>query len=100
MNFLFFDQYACIKQMACCNHPFDTQTNEPLNQAIATVAPKNVCYSGSGSLYSRIAMVIGIHNLGNELFFKQVLQQLSVFLDGHNTFVTKTGSEKGGRFTK
>jgi hypothetical protein len=73
---------------------------ESLNQAIATVAPKNVCYSGSGSLYSRIAMVIGIHNLGNELFFKQVLQQLSVFLDGHNTFVTKTGSEKGGRFTK
>jgi len=45
-------------------------------------------------------MVIGIHNLGNELFFKQVLQQLSVFLDGHNTFVTKTGSEKGGGFTK
>jgi hypothetical protein len=83
----FFDQYACIKQMAYCNHPFDTQTNEPLNQVIATVAPKNVCYSGSGSLYSRIAMVIGIHNLGNELFFKQVLDQLAVFPDGLSQYL-------------
>jgi hypothetical protein len=68
----FFDQYVCIKQMAYGNHPFNTQTNESLNQAIATVAPKNVCYSGSGIFYSRIAMLIGIHNLGNELFFKQI----------------------------
>jgi hypothetical protein len=34
-----FDQYACIDQMAYCNHPFDTQTNESLNTAIALLHP-------------------------------------------------------------
>jgi hypothetical protein len=35
-----FDQYACVEQMEYCNHLFDTQMNESLNQAMATVAPK------------------------------------------------------------
>jgi len=65
-----FNQYACIEQMEYCNHPFDTQTNEALNQAIMMVAPKNVCFSSTGSLFSWVAMVIGIHNLRNELFFQ------------------------------
>jgi hypothetical protein len=56
--------------MEYCNHPFDTQTNEALNQAIMMVAPKNVCFSSTGSLFSWVAMVIGIHNLRNELFFQ------------------------------
>jgi hypothetical protein len=63
-----FEQYANVQQMNYCNHPFDTQTNEALNQAIATVAPKNECYSSTGSLFSRVAIVIGVHNLGNDSF--------------------------------
>jgi hypothetical protein len=50
--------YACIEQMAYCNHPVETQTNERLNKAIATVAPKNVCNSNNISLFSRVALVI------------------------------------------
>ena len=52
-----FDQYTCIDQMAYCNHPFDTQTNESLNTAIATVAPKHTA-------------VIGIHKLGYFTYFR------------------------------
>jgi hypothetical protein len=55
--------------MSYCNHPFDTQTNEALNQAIAKVAPKSVCYSSTTSLNARIALVIGVHNLGHLPFF-------------------------------
>jgi len=78
LQLFFFDQYAYVEQMAYCNHPFDMQTNESLNQAIATLAPKNVCYSSSGSLYSQVALVIGIHNLGYDFFKKRLLEELSV----------------------
>jgi hypothetical protein len=73
-----FDQYSFIEQMKYCNHPFDTQTNESLNQSIARVAPKSVCYSGMNSLNSCIAMVIGIHNLGYQDFFSKVFEALAV----------------------
>jgi hypothetical protein len=67
--------------MAYCNHPFDTQTNESLNQAIATIAPKNVCYSSTGSLYSRVALVIAIHNLGYEEGFRRICEKLTVDME-------------------
>ena len=60
--------------MAYCNHPYDTQTNEALNQSIATVAPKSTCYSGTFSLYSRIGLIIGIHNLGYTNMFRHIFQ--------------------------
>jgi hypothetical protein len=69
-----FDQYANLDQMAYCNHPYDTQTNEALNQSIATVAPKSTCYSGTVSLYSRIGLIIGIHNLGYTNMFRHIFQ--------------------------
>ena len=40
-----FNQYASVEMMQYCNHPHDTQTNEALNQAIANIAPKSVCYA-------------------------------------------------------
>ena len=55
--------------MKYCTHPHDTQTNEALNQAIANVAPKSVCYSGTNSLNSRIGIIIGVHNMGLYSFF-------------------------------
>jgi hypothetical protein len=73
-----FDQYTSFDQMRYCNHPFDTQTNESLNESIARLAPKSVCYSGTNSLNSRIAIVIGIHNLGYHDFFSKVLQGVTV----------------------
>ncbi len=60
-----FDQYGSPSMMAQCNHPYSTQTNEALNNAVANVAPKTVCYSRTLSLNYRIALVIGIHNMGH-----------------------------------
>jgi hypothetical protein len=74
-----FDQYA--DQMAYCNHPFDTQSNEALNQSIATLAPKSTCYSGSISLYLWLALVISIHNFGYTRMFGEIFS-------AHNMIMT------------
>jgi hypothetical protein len=68
-----FQQYASVKMMRYCN-----QTNEALNQAIANIAPKSVCYSGSISLYSRIALVIGTHNEGYKNYYTQLFFELGI----------------------
>jgi len=60
------------------NHSHDTQTNEALNQAIVNVAPKSVCCSGSISLYSRIALVIGTYNLELYHFFESLFHEVGV----------------------
>jgi len=73
-----FDQYASVEMMAYCNHFFDTQTNKSLNESIANVAPKNICYSNSVSLFSRIALVIGCNNLGYSRFFHAVFEELGM----------------------
>jgi hypothetical protein len=73
-----FDQYAIVTQMRYCNHPFDMQTNEAMNQAIAMLAPKSICYSSTMSLHSRIALVIGIHNLGHLPFFTAYFDSIGV----------------------
>jgi len=92
-----FDQYASIQQMEYCNHCFDTQTNESLNEAIATVAPKNVCYSNSISLYSRIALVIGIHNLGYQQFFLQLFGELQMSYNNLSCYLNARDNKKEQR---
>jgi hypothetical protein len=64
-----FDQYANPTMMVQCSNLFDTKTNEALNNAVANVVPKTVCYSGTSSLSSRISLIIGIHNMGHIPFF-------------------------------
>jgi len=73
-----FDVYASVDQMGYCNHTFDTQTNEALNQSIANVAPKSVCYSSTTSLNGRIALVIGIHNYGHLPFITSYFDMVGV----------------------
>jgi len=73
-----FDRYANPTMMAQCNHQFDTQTNEALNNAVANVAPKTVCYSGTSSLSSRISLIIGIHNMGHVPFFTTLFEKIGV----------------------
>jgi hypothetical protein len=43
-----------------------THSIQALNQETANVAPKSVSYSSTASLNARIALVIGIHNMGKE----------------------------------
>jgi hypothetical protein len=89
--------------MQYCNHPHDTQTNEALNQAIAKVAPKSVCYSGTVSLYSRVALVIGIHNMGYYYFFHALFTEIGVSMTMGLAAFLKTKQnkkEKKGTYRK
>ena len=40
-------------------HPFDTQINEAMNNAVSRQCPKNKVFAGSGSLQYRVASVAG-----------------------------------------
>jgi hypothetical protein len=90
-----FDKYANVTQMGYCNHPFVTQTNEALNQSIAYSVPKSVCYSSTTSLNTRVALVIGIHNLGHLRFFPTYFQLVGLELGGSLTrFLARKESKK------
>jgi hypothetical protein len=80
--------------MGYCNHPFDTQTNEALNQAIAKVAPKSVCYSSTTSLNARIALVIGVHNLGHLPFFSILFDKIGVEMGNNLSLFLKRKQTK------
>jgi hypothetical protein len=45
---------------------------------MSTIAPKNVCYSGTISLFSCIAIVVGIHNYGHVSFFSRLFGELGI----------------------
>jgi predicted RNA methylase len=83
-----------VEMMQYCNHPHDAQTNEAQNQAIAVVTPKRFCYSGTISLYSRIALVIAIHNMGYYDFFDTLFTEIGVFMTVGLEFFLKTKQEK------
>jgi len=95
-----FDQYASVDMMRYCNHPHDTQTNEALNQAIANIAPKSVCYSGNISLFSRIALVIGTHNMGYYEFYTTLFDDIGVTMTaGLAKFLSTKQKRKIGKRT-
>jgi len=68
-----FHQYTNLTQMAYCNYPFNTQ-----NQVISTVALKDACYSRTISLFSCIAISIGIHNYGRVQFMSRLFRELGI----------------------
>jgi hypothetical protein len=90
-----FNQYTSVEMMQYCNHPHDMQTNEALNQAIANIAPKSVCYSVLISLYSRIAYVIGIHSMGHYHYFAALFTKLGLAMTSSLAkFLTKKQDRK------
>ena len=92
-----FDQYTSVEQMGYCKHLFDTQTNESLNESIANVAPKNVCYSNSISLFSRVSIVIGVHNLGYSNFFHSVFEELTMSWSNISEYLKRKHDKKEKR---
>jgi hypothetical protein len=59
-------------------HGLDTNMNEAFNQICTWFAPKNKVFAGSGSLRNRIAMAVGVHSLGVEVFFKRLFKNLGI----------------------
>ena len=85
--------YTTPERIAESNHPYDTQLNESLNNVVSRYAPKNRTYGTTMSLSNRIAIVIGVHNLGHLGFWKEVyhLIGLPMSTDLHNNLLRKDG---------
>jgi len=47
-------------------HPYDSQKNEALNRAFTKVAPKNIVFSKTYTLFDQLAFVICVDSLGYE----------------------------------
>jgi hypothetical protein len=58
------------------HHPYDSQTNESLHQAVTKVAPKTTTFSTTFSLSDRIALVVIINSVGYEVGIQRIMQKL------------------------
>lgn len=58
-------------------HPYSSQKNEAINQAIATVAPKNKTFCKTMSLTDRINLVIIIDSVRYEVGIARIISALS-----------------------
>ena len=74
--------------------PFNTQTNEALNQAQACLTPKNKSFHESQSFHHRHAIVVGSHNWGLHRYWTEVFSNLGVpytkYFSDHLTCVDTT----------
>ena len=68
-----FKPYTTVSAMVELLHPYDTQTNEGMNTAVAAVAPKHKNYSRSVELSSRIHFIVGMKNVGRTKFVSDIL---------------------------
>ena len=68
-----FKPFTTEKAMVELLHPYDTQTNEGMNTAVAAVAPKHKNYSRSVELSSRIHFIVGMKNVGRTKFVSDIL---------------------------
>jgi hypothetical protein len=59
------------------------------------MAPKSVCYSGGISLYNRITLVIGTHNMGYYDFYSTLFKEIGVAMTpGLATFLNTMQKRK------
>ena len=57
-------------------HNHNTQTNEGLNTSMCMSAPKFKNFSKSAELPTRVALVVGCHNLGKRGFIERVIDKM------------------------
>ena len=58
-------------------HGHNTQLNEGLNTSVSMMAPKYKNFSRTSELATRVAMVVGCHNLGKYRFIKRVIDKMN-----------------------
>jgi len=58
------DLFVMNENLEMLNHGFDLQKNEALNKAFTKVAPKNMVFSKTHSLYDHLALVIVYDSIG------------------------------------
>ena len=70
------DNYCKIERIKEVLHSKHSNTNEALNHAAVSHAPKGIHYASSSSLESRVHTMIAIHNMGHQQFVNTILTSL------------------------
>ena len=66
------------EKLKALHHPFDTQMNEAMNNAVARRCPKNKIFAGSQSLLYRVALVAGQQTQGADKYMSDVYEMLGM----------------------
>ena len=64
------------------NHDYSTQKNEALNASVKTYANKDITYSTTKSLDTRVAVAAGYQVLGYANFWSRIFGAFELQLDG------------------
>ena len=59
-------------------HTFATQRNEGFNNKVSRYAPKSKVYSRTMSLNNRVAIAVGLQNMGHAAFWRTVFGKLGM----------------------
>jgi hypothetical protein len=65
----------CLAESA---HPYHSQTNEALNQSVATYAPKHKNYSKTPSLKCRVSFAAGVHSVSMKGFVSSYCERVGI----------------------
>jgi len=78
------------KNLNMLRHMYDSKKNKALNRALAKVAPKNIVFSITMSLFDHLSLVIGIDSVGSMEYLQRLFQM--VFSDEQYELVPVTKS--------
>ena len=70
--------YTTLERLKESLHPWSAQLNEALNNVVTKYAPKNCTYSATMALSNRIAIVVGVHNMGHLAYWTKVFKLIDL----------------------
>ena len=73
-----YDKYISKEYLQHCQHSFDTQVNEGMNNSVASYANKGKHYGGTSSLLTRVYIAAGIQLVGYHHFWTSCITALEV----------------------
>ena len=73
-----YDKHISKEYLQHCQHSFDTQVNEGMNNSVASYANKGKHYGGTSSLLTRVYISAGIQLVGYHHFWTACLTALEV----------------------
>ena len=73
-----YNKYIFKEYLLYCQHSFDIQTNEGMNNSVAAYANKGKHYSGTSPLLTQAHIAAGIHLVNHHHFWTSCLNSLEV----------------------
>ena len=73
-----YKNYTSDERLDEMHHNLSSQKNESMNRSIMKYAPKHICFGKSTSLFTRIALAVGINSVGQAEMYKRIFSTLGI----------------------